>query len=60
MAINYGELEKYLGQQYANSLMETGVTIYEESTELVDGSLKAMELYNKQNLFLNNRRQSLV
>lgn len=56
MAMKYGELERYLGQKYATDLANAGGVYFQEATELVDNSLKAMEMYNKHNLFITNRQ----
>lgn len=55
MAMKYGELEKYLGKKYATELASAGGVYYEEASEILDGSLKVLEFYNKLGLALKGR-----
>ncbi|MBY0405258.1 MAG: hypothetical protein K2X66_15270 [Cyanobacteria bacterium] len=60
MALKYGELEKYLGKKYASDLTTVGGVYFEEATEILDGSLKVLEFYNRLNLSLKGKPASAV
>jgi hypothetical protein len=55
MAMKYGELEKYLGKKYATDLVNAGGAFFEEASEVLDGSLKVLEFYNRLDLAMRTR-----
>jgi hypothetical protein len=53
----HGELEKYLGAKYAQDLTNSGYgAIGEECSEILNGSLKVLEFYNKVGLAMRGRQ----
>jgi hypothetical protein len=52
------DVDKYLGQQYAKTLKESGsvTSIYRDCEEVIQGSLSLLERYNKVTMLIQNKR----